>query len=92
MTSERWWLYVHDTNENGVGTSHRYPASGAMPGLGETFFLVLSGMRSTVQVTNLKPGRTDIITNEHSRYPEDRTLYVIGELAECHVQVLEVKK
>jgi hypothetical protein len=90
MSNERWWLYVHDVDENGVGTVRRYPASGAMPGLEETFFLVLSGVRSTVQVTNPKPGRTHIITNEHSRWDHEHVLHVIGELPECHVRVLEV--
>lgn len=92
MPNERWWLYVHDVDENGVGTVRRYPTSGAMPGPGETFFLVLSGVRSTVRVTKLEPGRTDIITNEHSLWEREHVLYVIGELSECHVQVLEVKK
>jgi hypothetical protein len=92
MTNERWWLYVHDVDENGVGTVRRYPASGAMPGPCETFLLVLSGVRSTVQVTNLKPTRTQVVTDEHSSYEDRRALYCVAELAECHVQVLEVKK
>jgi hypothetical protein len=90
MTNERWWLYVHDVDENGVGTVRRYPASGAMPGPGETFFLVLSGVQSTVHVEVLNPGRTDIITDEHSRWDHEHVLHVIGELPSCHVKVLEV--
>jgi hypothetical protein len=67
----------------------RYPASGATPGPGETFCLEPGERVVPCQVTNLKPHET--LYAVQGTVSTD-IVNVTTTAAECHVQVMEVKK